>query len=102
MHRVVNYAARLGNYLLGYVPAVRIERYPFHQGNHLANFGGRSLTFNLSRLGHRFFNECNQEEVDDLLIHEFAHHFSINHFDDAFFNACTRFGAKLRSCKDFL
>lgn len=102
MHRVVNYARKFGLFLLGYEPAVAIERYPFHKGNHLANFGGRSLRLNLNRLSHRFFNECNQEEVDDLLLHEFSHHFAINHFSDDFVYATTRLGAKARHFGEML
>ncbi|HET7110251.1 MAG TPA: hypothetical protein VFI41_05230 [Gemmatimonadales bacterium] len=102
MRAVVAYTKSLSGELLGYECGVTIERYPFTESNHLANFGSRHLRFNLSRLSHRFFNDGTQREVDKLLIHEFSHHFASNHWSDEFIDALERMGSELRSCKSEL
>jgi hypothetical protein len=60
-----------------------------------ANFGGGGLTFNHDRLGKAWFDQGPCEAVNDLLIHEFAHHFEGNHLSDGYYRALTKIGAKL-------
>lgn len=62
----------------------------------LAWYGSRKLTFNLSRLGLRFFENFpeNKEEVIDLCIHEFGHEYSKDHLSSEYYRALTRLGAK--------
>jgi hypothetical protein len=102
MRQVADYTRRVGVKLLGYVPGVRIERYPFTKGNHLANFGGRTMTYNYTRLGKTFFEAPDQREVDKLILHEFAHDKAINHFSDEFIHALERLGAELRHTGELL
>jgi hypothetical protein len=60
-----------------------------------ANYGNRSLTFNIDRLGREWFDRTrNDETVLDLLIHELSHEYASNHLDAKFHEAATRLGAK--------
>lgn len=61
---------------------------------HSAAYGQRLLIINAARLGHSWF-EGSLEPINDLMIHEFGHHYSLNHLDDKFYRALTRLGAKL-------
>ena len=63
-----------------------------------AAYGPYKLDFNWTRLGRRFFNETDMaalQRVNDLLIHEFGHHYSSNHLEGKYHDALTRLGAKL-------
>lgn len=53
------------------------------------------LTFNVSKLGFKWFENGVDVKVNDLLIHEMAHHFEGNHLSDRYHEACTRLGAKM-------
>lgn len=102
MVRVVEYAKKLGRHILGIDIRVRIVRGDIAE-TYGATFGpAGELTLNLTRLSHRWFNEPVQEDVDSLLIHEFAHHRALDHFSDAFIRACCDGGARIRSFKDVL
>lgn len=56
-------------------------------------FGGGELTLNLNAVGH----EPKPQTLDELLIHEFAHHWSGDHFDQRFLAAACRIGARMAS-----
>lgn len=58
--------------------------------------GGR-LDFNLARLGHTWFNtwQDNQQKVVRLLLHEFSHHYEMNHLSEKFADAGHTLGARL-------
>ena len=99
MKRVAQYATDLALELLGYRVQVDIAKYPFGTTSCGAHFGGRNITFNVNRLGHGFFDDGDQERVDELIIHEFAHAKVENHLSDAFYTECCRLGARLRNCK---
>lgn len=99
IRRVVEYAHTLGMEVFGHSLQIDIARYPFGVTNCGAHFGQRHLTFNLTRLSHAFFDNGDQEKVDELLIHEFSHARVENHLTDAFYDECCRIGARLRSCK---
>lgn len=62
----------------------------------LAWYGSRRLTFNLSRLGLRFFENFpeNKEKVIDLCIHEFGHEYSKDHLSTEYYRALTKLGAR--------
>lgn len=60
-----------------------------------ANFGNGGLVFNHDRLGKDWFERAPNERVNDLLIHEFGHHYSGNHLDEAYFKGLTYLGAKM-------
>lgn len=57
-----------------------------------------TLTFNLGRLGHSFFNDESDEgqrRLWQLLIHEVGHYIEPNHLSDNYHEALCRLGAKL-------
>lgn len=60
-----------------------------------ANFGHGELTFNHDRLGKAWFDQGPCEIVNDLILHEFGHHYEGNHLSDGFYKALTKLGAKL-------
>src|ERR1043166_2538484 len=53
------------------------------------------LTLNLGRLGHSWFNQGPCEDVDELLVHEFAHEVESNHLSEKFHKAICRVAADL-------
>lgn len=61
-----------------------------------ATYGPGHLTFNVGRLGKAWFDlEHNRQEIDDLLIHEFGHHYSSNHLSEDYYSALTSIGSRL-------
>ena len=61
-----------------------------------ACYGGGRLTFNLLRLGHRWFEQGASEDVDALLIHEFGHEYSGDHLSSDYHEALCKLGAGLK------
>ena len=59
-----------------------------------ATYGTRRFTYNLGRLGHRFF-EGPIEDILDLIIHETAHELESNHLSDNYYRALTKIGGKM-------
>ena len=59
-------------------------------------YGGKTLTFNLRRVGRKFFEDFpkNIEKVIDLCIHEFGHEYSKDHLSEEYYSALTMLGAK--------
>ena len=56
------------------------------------------LTFNVGRLGHRWFrveSEADLRQIDSLIIHELAHDRCDNHLDSKYHEACCDLGALL-------
>lgn len=96
MRRVAAYAKRLAVVLLGKEIAVMVHRLPFGE-QILAAYSPGRLTFNLTKLGHNFFNEPDQAQIDALLIHEFAHDHCDDHFSHRFLDAACDLGAKMRA-----
>lgn len=94
MKQVVAYSEALATKLLDTTIQVRMENE--HQQPYLANYGHRTLTFNVPRLGERWFDlEGNLQEINDLLLHEFGHHFELSHLSEKYHEALTRLGASL-------
>ncbi len=60
-----------------------------------ATYGPGELTFNLGRLGHAWFDKGPGPALDELLIHEFGHHYSTDHLSEQYHDAICRLGAKL-------
>ncbi len=60
-----------------------------------ATYGPGELTFNLGRLGHAWFDKGPRPAVDELLIHEFGHHYTTDHLSEQYHDAICRLGAKL-------
>jgi hypothetical protein len=94
MLHLERYAKALAKELLGLDIAVDVHR---SMQNFAAAYGSRHLTFNLQRLGHRWFNEPDQEKVDALLIHEFAHERVADHLSEAFHSELCRLAALART-----
>ena len=94
MEKMAMFMGLLGKELLGRMISCTIVREP--TVNWAANYGIGSLTMNLGKLGHRFFDEFpgNIEQVIDLAIHEFGHEYSGNHLSEDYYHALTRLGAK--------
>lgn len=95
MRQMVAYTKALAAELLGFEPDVEVRRLDIGQ-NVAAYWSNRAMGFNLTRLGHRWFNEPDQAKVDALLLHEFGHHFSGDHFDRHFIDAVADLGAAMR------
>lgn len=92
MAEVAEYATRLGAVLLRTTVTVRMVSdvtWPF-----AATYGPSTLTFNLGRLGHKWFSGP-LPRINELLIHEFAHHSSANHLSSEYHDALSRLGAEL-------
>ncbi|HXF46867.1 MAG TPA: hypothetical protein VNK91_12195 [Burkholderiaceae bacterium] len=89
---VVALSERLARRLLGQAVTVRVVcdvTWPF-----AATYGQRTLTFNLGRLSHGFF-EGPLERVLDVLVHELAHEFESNHLSDRYYHALSALAGKL-------
>ena len=92
MRAVAAYTERLGVELLGCdveVVMVNDITWPFN-----ATYGARTVTFNLGKLGHKFFNG-ERAPITRLIIHEFGHHFSGNHLSSEYHEALCQLGAKV-------
>lgn len=93
MKRVTMYAKALSIRLMGFPVDITMEneRSQFYN----ANYGSRHLTFNVPRLGKKWFDLVgNIDAVNDILLHEFGHEFAANHLDEEYHRALTRLGAK--------
>lgn len=90
---VVAYVERIGRRLLGFDVTVRIANsisWPY-----AGAYGSRRLILNLGRLGHSWFERKDLVEINQLLIHEFGHEYSMNHLDAAYHDALCRLGGDL-------
>lgn len=95
MRRVVGYAAEIGAMLLGTPIAVRLvhNRWwrPMNSDEFIhGTFGDGELTINVARVAIR-----NRKVVNNLLIHEFAHHITGNHLSEEYHDALAELGAGL-------
>lgn len=61
----------------------------------VAMWSARTVTFNVGRLGKKWFREGVTVEQLDLILHEFGHHFESDHLSKKYNDALTRLGAKL-------
>lgn len=99
MHAVADYTHKAGQFLLGFEPMVQFQNMTIGTtaGHVLAWWGSGEITFNLGRLGKRWPAEATQQDVDELILHEFAHNKESDHLSLDFVNECCRLGAKLRT-----
>ena len=51
--------------------------------------------FNLSRCGRAFFDNGISDDVNDLLIHEFGHHYASDHLSADYYRALCKVGARM-------
>ncbi len=92
MHAVVRYVQRIAPPLVGAAVSVTIVREP--QWPFGATYGSGHLTLNLGRLGHKWFSGP-LTAINGLLLHEFGHHYEMNHLSAAYHDALTDLGARL-------
>ena len=93
MQQVAAYAAAIGGELLGCEVQVAIARasdWPYG-----ATYGKGRLVFNLSRCGRAFFDNGISDDVNDLLIHEFGHHYASDHLSADYYRALCKVGARM-------
>lgn len=98
MKRIVSWSKYVGNKLMGKTISIRIVR----EGKvpWCANYGNGSLCLNYPKLGKSWFANGTidgQKSVNEILIHEFAHQYSSDHFSHKFLAAMCSLGAKLGS-----
>lgn len=93
MRNIARYSVFLGNELLG---ASITTIFVNTENKFLAAFGRCELHFNVRHLGREWFDQGATEAVDQLLIHEFGHHFSGDHLSEAYHEALCMLGARLK------
>ncbi len=99
MWRMAEFAEGLFHKLIDEECSVYIVTEP--QAPWTANFGGQgilgyTLCLNFGRLGKKWFSRPKRDEVLlSLLIHEFAHHFSLDHLSARYHDGLCSLGAKL-------
>lgn len=95
MVRLATYAAEVGYRLLGTPIRVLLVRRPFWRPAHSnriiqATFGAGILTLNVSRIA-----TMDRRAVNELLVHELAHHYTGDHLSEGYHDALCRLGAGL-------
>ncbi|NIP98420.1 MAG: hypothetical protein GWO24_35430, partial [Akkermansiaceae bacterium] len=94
MRRVMAYTFEAGGAILGKTITVRLANRPSEGA--AAWYGDGRLTYNVARLGRRWFKQANDaEDLNRLLIHECAHELEGNHLSDDYHDACCTLGARL-------
>jgi hypothetical protein len=92
MRSVRAYAQQLAELLLECTITVNFGA---QASNELACWSHRTLSFNVTNLGAHWFNLANNRlAIDDLIIHEFGHHYSSNHLSSDYNDALSRLAAK--------
>ncbi len=93
MREVEDYAKRIAATVLGANVSVTFAAdtsWPFE-----ATYGQNRLTFNAGRLGQKWFDLAgNRVAIDDLLIHEFGHHYASDHLSEDYYRALTSIAAR--------
>lgn len=62
--------------------------------NATAAYGGRNMSFNVTRLGKAWFEGGLRQDQVDLVIHELGHEYESNHLSTKYNDALTKLGAK--------
>ena len=93
MRQIADYSAFLGKELMEAAVTVIFVR---TDNNFSACYGSRSLHFNVKKLGHAWFEQGINEQVDRLIIHEFGHHYSDDHLSSDYHEALCGLGARLK------
>jgi hypothetical protein len=94
MKHVEAYARFLAREILKAEISVTFASEP--QWPYLATYGPGRLVFNVGRLGRQWFDLAgNRRAIHRLLIHEYGHHFSIDHLSEEYHEALCRIGAEL-------
>lgn len=61
----------------------------------VATYGARTISFNVGRLGRKWFFESSMAKILSVVVHEFAHEVSGNHLSQEYYDALTDIGAKM-------
>ena len=93
MRNVADYAIALGQRLMGAKIRVLIDKGGMN--GHAACYGMGELTFALKTLGRAYFDRGATESLNQLLIHEFAHHYGDSHLGDDFHKGLEKMGARM-------
>jgi hypothetical protein len=91
MKMMEKFVHRVAMLFFGFDIRVKFMGWP---GSVAAQYGDRTLTFNVHNLGKEFFQPSNFEKFLDLMIHELAHERG-THTEHGYHDACTELGAKL-------
>lgn len=92
MERVANLAKKIAKRIIGIELSVRFIKSP--KAGESANFGGTTLTFNVSRLGKRFFEDPVSQETIDLICHELGH-YAGHHTEASYHRLLTKLAGQL-------
>jgi len=92
MEKVAALAKKIAKRLLGIELAVCFIKSP--QANETANFGDNVLTFNVSRLGSKWFNPTVSEQTINLICHELGH-YAGNHTEMEYHKLLTKMAGQL-------
>lgn len=99
VRNVVEMSMMLGERLLDADVAVRIvndPKWPFAATYGRGRHGDAGqLTYNLGRLGHKFFESGVSAKVLDLIVHEFGHHYCSDHLDRRYLDALSDLAGRL-------
>lgn len=93
MQEMRTFVKHLGKVLLGI--DVTVFFYTSDEATVAAQWGARTLSFNVTLLKKRWFDNGLNEKQVDLILHEFGHHFEADHLSKKYNDALTRLGAKL-------
>lgn len=93
MNRIVEFARVAAKELMHATIRVQIANDP--TWGTAATYGPGKLLFNAGRLGFNWFDEGISEEVIDLIIHEFGHHYEMDHLSRGYYDALTKLGARM-------
>jgi hypothetical protein len=103
MHELADYAVAFGEHVIGKTVQVQFFDVPKRWGGcgmynawYEPSMSTPTLSFNMGALGTKWINYPDQESVDCLLIHEFAHDRVSDHLADEFHRECCRIGARAR------
>ena len=99
-HSVAAYARALCLELMD--RAIDVSIYRSRSGKPWAGlcWANGDLSLNASRLSRAWWTD--ERAINELLIHEFAHHSVSDHLSDAFHRECCRIGSRLRDCRTHL
>jgi hypothetical protein len=91
MREVADYTLKLAELLLGCSIAIEFGEQASREA---ACWGNRRLQFNVRNLGKHWFNlRTNRRAIDDLIIHEFGHHYATNHLSEDYYHALSALAA---------
>jgi hypothetical protein len=92
MEEIRQYAIKMADVLMDFRIYVEFGQ---QASSEAANWGGNRLQFNVPNLGELWFDLTkNRLAIDDLLIHEFGHHYESNHLSSRYHEALTMLAAK--------